>query len=867
MKQIISFLILLALLSSGFAQSKTEASLRVVVLDPSGAALVAATIQLKPSDGNAQTAQTNERGEVNFIRLPVGVYEVRVSAEGFFAQEFKEKTLKAGGNSLEVRLEIEGVKENVTIAQDEREKALDMRGNAFTSVLTQEQIQALPDDPDEFEQAVRQMGGPGAMMRVNGFRGGKLPPKSQIREIRFRTNPYTADSHEAEFFSIDILTKPGINDWHGSLNFGFRDESLNARNAFAPVRAPEQLRRTGFSLDGPLWKNHTSLFLNLDSNNGYDSKTIVAALADSAFRDVIRRPSKTLNLSARVEHALTKTHTLRTEYQRNASRLDNLGVGDFDLPERAFTNDTVEHLFRLADTGTVGKRLVNEFRFQFRHQEIDKSSASDAPAISVLNAFTGGGAQVAGARRVREFEVADNVDFVFGKHSLRSGLLFEYGNYHSDERQNANGTFIFSSLDAFRQNRPTTFSRRVGDPTVEFTQQQAGLYLQDDWKVLKSLSLSFGLRYEFQTNLADKNNFAPRFGLAWSPFKNGKTTFRAGAGIFYNWIPSTVYEQILRVNGERQRDLIVQNPGFPDPFTGGTQMVLPPSKIVADSQLTMPYVEQFSFGVQRQLGNMGRIFANYFYQRGVHQLRGHNINVPVDGIRPDANFGNITQVESTAFSSMRGLNINVNLANPQRRFFSGFGYFWSKATNEADSPFSLPADNFNLRAERGPSASDARHRVFAMVNFQLPMNVRVGSVMQASSATPYNITTGFDDNGDTVSNDRPNGVGRNSARGAPQFDFGTRVSWGFGFGKAKESAGGGGPQVKVIRGDSDVLSSMGGAQLANKRWRGELYVQAYNVLNHTNRINFSGVQTSPFFGHATAALPGRRIESGLRLSF
>src|SRR5262249_27774395 len=208
---------------------------------------------------------------------------------------------------------------------------------------------------------------------------------------------------------------------------------------------------------------------------------------------------------------------------------------------------------------------------------------------------------------------------------------------------------------------------------------------------------------------------------------------------------------------------------------------------------------------------------------------------------------------------------NVNLANPQRRIFSAFGYFWSKATNEADSPFSLPVDNFNLRAERGPTATDARHRVFAMVNFQLPMNVRVGSVMQASSATPYNITTGFDDNGDTVSNDRPVGVGRNSARGAAQFDFGTRVSWSFGFGKAKESAGGG-PQVKVIRGDSDVLSSMGGAQLANKRWRGELYVQAYNVLNHTNRTNFSGVQTSPFFGYATAALPGRRIESGLRLS-
>src|SRR5207253_5520232 len=116
----------------------------------------------------------------------------------------------------------------------------------------------------------------------------------------------------------------------------------------------------------PLWRNHTSLFLSADGNSAYESKTIVAALPDGNFSDVIRRPSKTLNLSARIEQILTKTHTLRAEYQRNANRLDNLGVGDFDLPERAYTNDAAEHILRFADTGTIGKRLVNEVRFQTR---------------------------------------------------------------------------------------------------------------------------------------------------------------------------------------------------------------------------------------------------------------------------------------------------------------------------------------------------------------------------------------------------------------------------------------------------------------------------------------------------------------------
>jgi hypothetical protein len=870
--QVLSLLLTLAIaILQVPAQSKAEATLRITVVDPTGAALAAATVQLKSNDGKEQTAQTNERGEAVFLRLSSGAYELQISAVGFVTREVKDKLLKSGNNKLEVQLEIEGVKENVTVAQSERDKGLDTRGSAFSNVLTAEQLAQLPDDPEAFEQAIRNMAGPDASFKVNGFRGGKLPPKSQIREIRFRMNPYSADNHEANFISVDILTKPGVNNWHGSANLGFRDESLNARNAFAPFRAPEQFRRFGFSLDGPLWKNRTSLFLNADGNNAFESKTIVAALADGPFNDVVRRPSKALNLAARIEHALNKTHTLRTEYQRNASRLDNLGVGDFDLAERAFTNDTAEHLLRVSDTGVIGKKLVNEMLFQSRWQEVDKSSASQAPTIQVLNAFTGGGAQVSGTRNAYEIDFADNIDFVFGKHAMRAGLMYEYGNYRSDERMNANGTFVFASLADYRNNRPTTFSKRTGDPQVEFSQHQFGFYWLDDFKLHKNFSLAFGLRYEAQNNVKDKNNFAPRVSLAWSPFRDGKTTFRAGAGIFYNWVGSEVTEQILRVDGTRQQDLIVQNPGFPNPFVGGSQIILPPSKIISDENLQMPYLQQFSFGMQRQLFGTMNLNANYSYQRGVHGLRGHNLNAPVDGVRPDASLGNLTQVESSAYSSRHqfGLQMNMNfMRGPQRPIFASFGYFFMKATNESDSPFSLPASNADLRAERGPAAYDLRHHLFAMFNYQFPFALRVGTILQANSAMPYNLTTGFDDNGDTVSNDRPAGVSRNSARGAGRFDMGLRLGWGFGFGRPKEEAGGGGPQVKVIHGgNSDMLGAMGGASVQNKRWRGELYVQSYNVFNHTNRTNFSGVQTSPFFGQATAALPGRRIETGIRMSF
>src|SRR6202011_6123204 len=140
----------------------------------------------------------------------------------------------------------------VDVGGDPRERASDPRGDAFATVLGQAQIDELPDDPDEMEQALRDMAGPGAVLRVNGFRGAKLPPKGQIQQIRFRRNMFAADTHEPGFVSIDITTKPGIDNWRGSTSLGFRGAALSARNEFAPVKGDEQHQRYGFSLSGPL---------------------------------------------------------------------------------------------------------------------------------------------------------------------------------------------------------------------------------------------------------------------------------------------------------------------------------------------------------------------------------------------------------------------------------------------------------------------------------------------------------------------------------------------------------------------------------------------------------------------------------------
>jgi hypothetical protein len=200
------------------------------------------------------------------------------------------------------------------------------------------------------------------------------------------------------------------------------------------------------------------------------------------------------------------------------------------------------------------------------------------------------------------------------------------------------------------------------------------------------------------------------------------------------------------------------------------------------------------------------------------------------------------------------------------------GLFWSvnyllmKHTNEADSPFSLPTDNFNLRADRGPSASDLRHLISGFVNKRLPMGFGISAIFQATSALPYNITTGFDNNDDTVINDRPAGIGRNSARGAARWEIGSRFSWGKDFGPDAQQAMG--QQVRMVRiGGGDGAAPPSISTPGTKKYRFELYLQAFNLLNRANLGAFSGVQTSPFFGQATSAQLPRRLEVGTRFSF
>ena len=852
------------------AQSRT-ATLRVVVADPTGGIVIGAAVMLQPLERQTPPidATTNERGEAVFEGVQFGRYSLAAEFPGFERRVIPEFRLR-GDARREMKLQLARHAEEVTVAQDARERATDPRGDAFGNLLTRAQIDALPDDPDEMEEALKQMGGPGTVVRVDGFRGGKLPPKSQIRGIRFRRDLFAAENHGGGMVFVDIHTNPGGGPFRGTADFTFRDESMNARNPMAPRRGPEQQHNVSFTASGTLWKNRTGFSFTSNGATGYDSRTILAALPGSTFSDVVRRPSERAGFSARLDHALSASHALRASYQRNGTDSDNLGVGDFDLHERAYSRATEEDVFRLSFNGPLKRSFFSESRLQVRSTTFESESLSDAPALIVLDSFNRGGAQIAGGRHATEIELASDMDFARGRHSARAGVLFEAGRYRSDDVRNATGTFTFSSVQAFQAGRPTTFTQRTGNPFVEFSHAQLGWYAQDDIRMNKGLSLSLGVRHEVQTRLDDWFNIAPRIGATWSPFRSGKIIFRGGFGVFYDWYDSQTYEQTLRVDGERQSEIVVRNPGYPNPFVGGNIAVLPSGRIVQADALKMPMYLRAHFFVERTIGSTARVMGGYSHAQGRNLLRGRNVNAPdASGVRPDPASGNITQIESTAASSTHLLHTNLSVNLPSHRTNLFVNYTFATARNDTDGPFSLPADNFDLAAEWGPSATDVRHRLSGLMNLDLWKGIKLSTTVNASSGLPYNITTGFDDNGDTVSNDRPADMGRNSGRGEARWDAGGRLSWTFGFGRRSASEGGGAPQVVIRTIGGPAPDSMGGFSggADNKRWRFEIYVAGTNLFNRTNPMTYSGVMTSPFFGQFTSAMPGRRMEVGTRFYF
>src|SRR5688572_13245729 len=261
MKRLLVPVLALVLASPLFAQQNAanQTQLRLVVVDQTGAGIPAATVVVTPPTGEPVTFVSDEHGVATSSLAP-GTVKVQVEFPGFLPFE-APLTLRRGAMNETVTLKIEGFKEEVTVNAD---SATEGSKSTSTTSLTQEEIDSLPDDPDELADALSALAGPGgATFFMNGFSGGRLPNRDQIRSIRFRQNNYAADNHDAGRTQIEIITRPNT-AWGGNMNANFGGDSLNARQPQQPTETPSQERTLQLGVRGPVVPGKTSFNFNVN---------------------------------------------------------------------------------------------------------------------------------------------------------------------------------------------------------------------------------------------------------------------------------------------------------------------------------------------------------------------------------------------------------------------------------------------------------------------------------------------------------------------------------------------------------------------------------------------------------------------------
>lgn len=845
-----------------FAQQ--NGSIAGQIVDSNGAIIVGANVTAVAADGKEKSAVSNQRGEFTITGLAPGSYIVRVIAPNFALFENPAVDVKAGQRAqLNVALTVEGLQEQVEVGNPDQ-VSTDPANNAGATVLREKDLEALPDDPDELESALQALAGAsagpnGGQIYIDGFTGGRLPPKEAIREIRINQNPFSAEYDRLGFGRIEILTKPGSDKWRGQAFMNFNDESLNSRNPFALNRAPSQTRFFGGNISGPIQKGKSSFFLDI-SNRDIDSNAVVNALIldqnlnQTTLRQEFLVPNRRFSFSPRFDYAINDKNTLVARYEFSRSTVDNQGIGDTSLPSRAYNTRNIQHEFRLTETMIINAKTINETRFSYSFNDREQQGDNSIPTISVPTFFTGGGAQIGlSFNKSNSWELQNYTTTAFGKnsqHSVKFGVRLRGISIKDRSENNFGGTFSFINLNNYiatiqRTQTPTQFSITTGDPLENVSQMDMGLFITDDWRVSPGLTLSFGLRYENQTNIHDNLNFAPRVAFAWSPGAGGakapKTVFRGGVGVFYDRFSENFTLTAHRFNGIDQLNLLV-SANDPDParraialgllaqpiFTvnGVTNVptaaqiaaVLPSSSTIrsVDPGLTAPYTMQAALGVERQLPYRTTVSGFFISSRSIHSLRARNINAPIcplqvnclNAPRPNPALGNIYEYESSGISNQNQMIVNFrSTVTPKISLFGNYRLGFAKG--DTDGAGSFPAFSYDLSDEYGRSSFDIRHTFIIGGNINLPWEVSLSPFIMATSGRPFNITKGVDVNGDALFTERPtfaelgtrcNALGitaaycnvsgqdpnaiipRNYAEGPGSFTVNLRLAKNFGFG-------------------------------------------------------------------------------------
>lgn len=798
----------------------TTGTLRGQVTDPSGSAVQNAAIVLATPSGSVITATTNRDGIYEIKNLAPGKYSVKVIAEGF--AEFDGENLQiTAGQVLKFNASLTiQTQEQKVVVTDQAGAAIDVNpaSNAGAIVIQGKDLDALSDDPDELQSDLQALAGPsagpnGGQIYIDGFTAGQLPSKASIREIRINQNPFSSEYDKLGYGRIEILTKPGTDQWHGQLAVSGNSSDFNSRNPFerlAPGEQPpgyESILSWG-NIGGPLSKN-ASFFFNYEQRNINNLNVVSAQYVDpttfqiTPFSQTIPNPSNRIEIGPRVDFQLTPSNVLTVRYQLYRQTQNNESVGGLDLDSLATNAYDSENTVQISDTQTLSTRTVNETRFQYIHEVANGSPLSTAPMISVPGAFASGGNSTGTNDDVQNRYELQNITYVnFGTHSLKYGGRLRStiddnftnatfnGQYSFGARSlpgctpSAQQTCAITPLEAYQitlqglaqgetmaqiqglGGGPSFYAlnnNAAGALRASVNYLDGALFLQDDWRVKPNITFSYGLRYETQNNLGDHADFAPRLGLAWGIGSHGKNAspkfvVRLGSGIFYDRFTEDLVLQQEEQNGLLQQQYLVQNPLFfnlnqtilPSAFQGSA--VSPQTVFRNNPNLRTPYIIQSGVSLERQITKSANIAVTYLDSRGEHQFYTNFINANQPGVLPP----NPIEYEFQSEGVFRQRQLIVNSSIRMGARLTLFGYYvLNYANSDTAGPTYVPSDPLDPALDYGRAAFDYRNRLFMGGSVGLPKGFRFSPFLIASSGIPFNITTGQDVFSDAQFNVRP----------------------------------------------------------------------------------------------------------------
>lgn len=845
--------LLFLLLGPSREAAQDPAMLRGVVRDQTGAILPSAQVQLlNESEQPVRETTADVTGEFLIDAVPPGTYTLNVRFEGFRTSRIQVRVTRGRAPARQtVVLDLASQTREVTVAAAADVITAAANGNRDAIVLDDQELKNLPVFDRNIVGALSRfldasaIGTGGAALIVDGMEARKVGvAPSAIQQVRINQDPYSAELPRPGRGRIEVITKAGSEKYRGSADFTFRDARLNSRDPFADARPPEQRRIYEGVLGGPVGDGkRTSFLFTLERSEENLQAVVFAAGPSGPVHAVVPSPERDLEASASVNHQQGKRHTLSLRFTTEQATTRNQGVGGTTLPEAGVDDRGNESQVVLSARSLLSGRLLNEFRLLLGHEAGSTVSLHPGQRIVVLDAFTGGGGQADQRTTEDHFNLAQSLTYVRGKHLIKAGFAVpDFSRRGFDDRSLREGAFTFASLADYALGRPLSFQQQRGDGQIVFLQNVFGAFVQDQITVGDRLSITPGVRYDWQNIFRDTNNFAPRLSVAYAIDR--RTAIRGGGGVFYDRVGDGPMREVLRSRDDRLLRLILLDPGYPDPFASGAADTDVRSIVVLSPDIRTPYTWQYGVGIERVVRTGTTVAVNYLGSRGVSLFRSRDINAPLAplyGDRPNPALGQVRQIESTGRQTAHSLQV-IGRGRLAPRLQGSVQYSIATARNDTSGINALPANNHDLTGELGRADFDQRHRFEALLTLKGGDWADFGVSLSLGSGRPYSLRTGRDDFHTGQTNARPAGVARNTLQGPGFASLDAR--WAHEF---------------------ELGSTQAGAR--DERPAFTLGVDAFNLLNRVNYSGYVGTLTSPFFGRAIAAQPPRRLQLSAGFQF